>query len=187
MTATNRNNRNPQQEDLMNRKKTTFTLLGIIAFLTITTAAMAGWGRGAGRMGGGYAQWGGCPYAGAANGNLSAEELEKMNADRLAFFNETDALRRSLHQKSLALRSELAKEKPDAEKAASLQGDISNLRSEMSQKRLAYQLKAGGTGTEAWCGQGGRGGRGGRGGMQGYGPRGGRGGMQGYGQRGGCW
>ncbi len=129
----------------MNRAKA-ITVLTVVALFGLSTAALAGWGRGYGRMGGASGQGYDCPYGNYGSGttnNLSAEELEKLNKDQAEYAKETDGVRQKLYQKNLELRSELAKEAPDAQKASKLQGEISELQGELDQKRLAYQLKGG--------------------------------------------
>jgi len=153
-------------------KKRAIMVLTIIAIFSISTMAMAGWGRGNGRMGGAYGTGTVCPYGGYGpgyNGSLSAEELEKLNKDQAAYYKETEGLRQKLYQKNLELRSELAKTDPDTQKASTLQADISKLQGELDQKRLSYQMKSGNPapyGTPGFRG---------RGGMRGYGAQGGSG------------
>jgi zinc resistance-associated protein len=71
-------------------------------------------------------------------GDLSAEDLQKLEKERAAFFEATRDLRGKIYQKSLELRSELAKENPDPRKAADLQKEISELQAQFAQKRLAH-------------------------------------------------
>ncbi len=86
----------------------------------------------AGARGSGWAQRGSGPAG--YQGNLSDEDLDKLNKQRQAFFEGTRELRKNLHQKRLELRSELAKKDPDAKKAAGLQGEISDLSGRMDPK-----------------------------------------------------
>jgi Spy/CpxP family protein refolding chaperone len=72
---------------------------------------------------------------------LSEEELEKAKAERSAFFEATSDLRQQAYQKDLELRAELAKQRPDAEKAARIQKEISGLRAEMDQQHLEHRLR----------------------------------------------
>ena len=71
-------------------------------------------------------------------GELSEEDAGKLEKERASFFEATKDLRSNLYQKGLELRSELAKESPDAKKAAALQKEISELKAEWGQKRLAH-------------------------------------------------
>ena len=74
-------------------------------------------------------------------GNLSDEQTKQLNEEREAFFQETESLRRQIYQKGLELRSELAKENPDPQKASEIQTEFSNLKAQLAQKRLDNILK----------------------------------------------
>jgi hypothetical protein len=141
----------------MNKKTRRIVVLTVVAIFGITTLAFAGWGRGYGHMmGGGYGpmmgrgDWGpgqhhmgGYGYSqGGYYGNLSDEEIAKLDQQRSEFFNATETTRQRLYEKELALRSELAKENPDTSIASNLQSEISNLQSDLDQKRLDYEVKA---------------------------------------------
>jgi len=178
------------------------SIIGIVGF---AATAFAGWGRGWG--GGGYCQgqgpgWsrggGGAP---GYQGNLNDQDIDKLNKERQAFFEDTRQLREQLYQKELELRSELAKQDPDAAKAAALQKEVSDLQGQLNQKRVEHRIKMQKENPDFFADRGygpgyGRGyGYGPRGGMgMGYGPH----GMgMGYGPRGmgrgfagsgsGCW
>jgi hypothetical protein len=108
--------------------------------------AFAQWGMGYGHHGGpqhGYGRhhhdYGGPGYG--YRGNLSEAELKKIEEEHNAFFETTRELRQKIYQKRLELLSELAKKDPDAEKAAGLQKEISELKGHMGQKRLDHILK----------------------------------------------
>ena len=89
-----------------------------------------GWHSGYGYSQGGY------------YGNLSADEIAKLDQQRAEYFKATENIRQNLYEKELALRSELAKENPDISKASKLQSDISKLQSTLDQERLNYEIKA---------------------------------------------
>ena len=113
---------------------------------------------------GSWGWWqGGCNY-----GNLSAEEIAKLEQQRADFFKATENLRQQLYEKELALQSELAKQNPDTSNASKLQSEISKLQSDLDQKRLEYDIQARKSAPNY-----NRGYRGGYGSMMGYGPRGG--------------
>jgi hypothetical protein len=78
----------------------------------------------------------GCGYW----GELSEDQVQKLYKEHAAFFEATQDLRGRLYQKRLELRSELAKENPDTNKAAALQKEISELKAEFDQKRLNHFL-----------------------------------------------
>ena len=128
-----------------------FMVLAIVAVLAIAVTSFAGWGRGYGgygyHMGPGYGMhrgWGQGPmgYGGQGYpGGLSDEDIAKLDQERQAYFDATSDLREKLYQKELELRSELAKAEPDAKTAAGLQKEISNLESELDQKRLDHRIK----------------------------------------------
>ena len=131
----------------MNFSKTgkIFMVLAIVAVLAVAVTSFAGWGRGSMgygyHMGPGYGMhrgWGGGP---GYQSDLSEEDIAKLDKERQAFFEETSDLRENLYQKELELRSELAKPEPDAKKAAGIQKEISNLESQLDQKRLDQRIK----------------------------------------------
>ncbi|MEJ2657395.1 MAG: periplasmic heavy metal sensor [Desulfobacterales bacterium] len=86
---------------------------------------------------GGY----GYPGYGYMMDNLSNEQIQKMNEQREAFFKSTEDLRQKIYQKRLALESELAKKNPDAKTALNLQKEISDLKSQIDQKRIEQYLE----------------------------------------------
>jgi len=73
-------------------------------------------------------------------GDLSKEDIQELNKERARFFEGTKNLRAKIYQKRLELKSELAKENPDTQKAAELQTEISGLKAEFDQKRLNHFL-----------------------------------------------
>jgi len=172
----------------MNKFSKAIIVLAIIGIVGYAATSFAGWGRGSGGncwgQGSGWAQRGSGP-AGYQN-NLSDEDLNNLNKERQAFFEDTRQVRENLYQKELELRSELAKKDPDAKKAVGLQKEISELESQLGQKRVEQRIKMQKENPEFFAGRGygqGRGyGMGGGGMGRGYGM--GRG-FQGQG--GGCW
>jgi Spy/CpxP family protein refolding chaperone len=122
----------------MQRKYINKTVLILAAIITIGGGgyAYADWGPGYGHhrwmhSGPGYRDW----------GNLSEEQLQKLDDEREAFFKETEDLRIQLYQKSLELKSELANKNPDANKASEIQKALSNLNAQFAEKRLEHILK----------------------------------------------
>jgi Spy/CpxP family protein refolding chaperone len=127
-------------------------ILVIAAVLGISVTSFAGWGRGSWgggypmgpyHMGSGYGMmhqgWG---YGGPGyRGDLSDEQIANLEKERQDFYEATADLREALYQKELELRSELAKPEPDTQKAAGLQKEISNLQSQLDQKRLDQRIK----------------------------------------------
>lgn len=74
-------------------------------------------------------------------GDLKEEDIRKLNEQRNAFLEETKNLRNDLYEKRFELRSELARQKPDSEKAVKLQKEISELKNQFDQKRIGHMLE----------------------------------------------
>jgi zinc resistance-associated protein len=132
----------------MNFNKTAKIIMIVViaAVLVIGVTSFAGWGRaywGSGyHMGPGYGMHQGRGYGGPGYpGDLSDEQIARLDKERQDFYEATANLRDALYQKELELRSELAKPEPDAQKAAGLQKEISSLENELDQKRLDHQIK----------------------------------------------
>ncbi len=79
---------------------------------------------------------GGC----AAIKNLSAEDQAKVTAERDAFLKDTQALRDQIQQKHLDLKAEMTKTDTDAQKAAAIQKEMTDIMAQMAQKKLQHQL-----------------------------------------------
>jgi Spy/CpxP family protein refolding chaperone len=131
----------------MKQKARGIIVLTVVAVFGISTLAFAGWGRGYGHMMGPGGSGPGWHHRGGYGpgeyyGNLSDEEIAKLDQQRAEFFKATESVRQKLYEKDLALRSELAKENPDTNKASKLQSEISKLQSELDQKRIDYEIKA---------------------------------------------
>jgi len=151
----------------------TVVVIGAVTVFSVNAFAGRGYGRmgsGEGSRGQGYGPCGGQGYA----ANLSEEDVKKLEEQRNTFFEATADLRQEMHQKRLALRSELAKKAPDAAAAKALQNEISGLRAQLGEKRIDHMMAmkkinpyAGG----GWMGAGHRGRMMGAGpGHMGYGP-----------------
>ncbi|MCP4630599.1 MAG: periplasmic heavy metal sensor [bacterium] len=173
----------------MNKLGKIIILAAIIGIVGYAATSFAGWGRGGGGNCGG--QGGGWGQRGSAapgyQGNLSDQDRDKLNQARQGFFEDTRELQENLYQKELELRSEMAKQDPDVNKAVALQKEVSDLEGQLSQKRVEQRLKMQKENPDLFAGRGygmGRGyGKGGGGMGRGYGM--GRG-SQGCGG-GGCW
>ena len=152
--------------------------LAVLAVFGISTFALAGWGggygngMGPGMMGPGMMGPGmmgpGAQQGGGYYGNLSPDEIAKLDQQRRDFFRATENTRQQLYEKNLALQSELAKVDPDTAKASSLQSEISKLQSDLDQKRLEFDIQARKSAPNYNSNY-----RGGYGSMMGYGHRGG--------------
>jgi Spy/CpxP family protein refolding chaperone len=120
----------------------------------LTAVAVIGIGTYAfGHMGGGNNYYGGM-HGGPAmhqgaygmtgydyRANLKDEDIKALDEERSAFFKATESIRQDLYSKQLELRSELYKENPDTTKAGALQKEISELESELDQKRIDHMIK----------------------------------------------
>ncbi|MDX2500465.1 MAG: periplasmic heavy metal sensor [Deltaproteobacteria bacterium] len=140
----------------MNKLSKAIILVAIVGIVGFAATSFAGWGRGGGgycrgQGGGGGQRWSG--PAGDQN-NLSDEEIDKLNQQRQTFFEDTREIRENLYQKELELRSEMAKKDPDAKKAVSLQKEISDLESQLNQKRVAQRIKMQKENPEIFAGRG---------------------------------
>jgi zinc resistance-associated protein len=118
-------------------------VLAVVGIVGFSAPSFAGWGRGGGgncpMAGGGYGPGGGAGPGGGTD--LTDEEIAALQKERNAFFEQTRDLRDNLYQKGLELRAEMAKQNPDAKKAAGLQKEVSGLQGELAQKTLDQRLK----------------------------------------------
>ena len=138
------------------------TVLAIAGIVGFAATSFAGWGKGGGGNCGGQGGWGqrGSVAPGTQR-NLGDEQINQLDKERQVFFEETRDLRENLYQKELELRSELAKQDPDAQKATGLQAEVSELTAQLDQKRIDHRLKMKKENPELFAGRGyGQGGRG---------------------------
>ncbi|MFH2121601.1 MAG: periplasmic heavy metal sensor [Pseudomonadota bacterium] len=144
------------------RTSKTLLILAGIAVIGIGSYAYADWGMGYGRhmgygwgsgygpgmMGpGAYEGYGMGPgmmgYPGDRSGNwgnLSDEDAKKIEKEQATFLRSTEQLRQDIYAKGLELRSELSKENPNAENAATLQKELSGLEGRLDQKRVDHMI-----------------------------------------------
>lgn len=148
----------------MNNFGKAVTVLAMVGIVGFAAPSFADWGRGGGGgncwgRGSGWDQRGYGPSG--CQDDLSDEQISRLDKERQAFFEGTRDLRDNLYQKELELRSELAKQDPDAQKAAGLQAEISDLRAQLDQKRVDHRIKMQKENPEFFADRGyGRGGRG---------------------------
>ena len=137
-------------------------VLAIAGIVGFAATSFAGWGKSGGGNCGGQGGWGQRgSVAPGTQGNLNDEQINQLDKERQVFFEETRDLRENLYQKEVALRNELAKEDPDAQKAAGLQTEISEMTAQLDQKRIDHRLKMKKENPEFFAGRGyGQGGRG---------------------------
>jgi len=134
-----------------NYKNKAIVVLSVIAILAFGAYAFADWGMGYSHPGrdhhgrGHYGQgmhhrnWANPGY-GHMMGDLSEEQIRKLDKERNAFYEATEDLRQEIYGKDLELRTELARANPDAKKAASLQKEISKLEARLNQKQLDHMI-----------------------------------------------
>jgi Spy/CpxP family protein refolding chaperone len=128
-------------ESIVKHRHITRAVIAATTVIAIGLAvnAFAGWGIGEGQghhmrgyQGGSY---------GPGGGGLSQGQYQEMDAAQKKFYQETEALRNGMYQKQLALEAELARDKVDTNKASQLQKDLSKIRADMDQKRIAYMAE----------------------------------------------
>ena len=73
--------------------------------------------------------------------NLREDDIRKLREERSLFLQKIEPLRQSYYEKSVTLRDELGKKNPDAEIAARMQGDISDLRAQLADEQTKYIIK----------------------------------------------
>ena len=135
--------------------------LSIFAFIiAVGTAGLAfahgefgGYGPGGRMMGPGYGPHMGGGYGmggyghhmgwweGRENLDLTQEQAKRLEAARESFYRETRDLQNQIYDRSAQLRQEFSRENPDRSRIRELQNEISNLKGELDQKRLDYQLE----------------------------------------------
>ncbi|NNK85644.1 MAG: periplasmic heavy metal sensor [Desulfobacterales bacterium] len=117
--------------------------LAIIMVLGIGINAFAhgskGWGGGWGRHHGDMHYQG--EYGPRYNQDLSSEEYKLFEQRREAFLKETQELRTNLYELEGELQNELAKDDPDVLVASGLQKEISELQSQLDQKRIDHMVE----------------------------------------------
>jgi len=72
---------------------------------------------------------------------LTQEQADRLEAARESFYRETRDLRNQIYDRSEQIHREFSKENPDRSRVQDLQKELSQLESELAQKRLDYQLK----------------------------------------------
>ena len=127
-------------------RKSKIILIAVIALLFSGFHASADGGKGYNQQRGMH-QGRGWHHGGSggpgctAFDDLSADEIKKLDEERTAFFEAAKDVRRKIYQKRLELASEIAKENPDAARAAALQKEMSDFMAQMDQKHLEHILR----------------------------------------------
>jgi Spy/CpxP family protein refolding chaperone len=115
----------------------------LVASLAVPLLAHGpGWNGGHHMRGNWGSDTGSCWDYGRGYTNLSKEEQSQLKELENKFSNETDRLRNEIWSKSAELNSYLNSTNPDSQKLKSLQRELSDLRAEMDERRLAYELEA---------------------------------------------
>ena len=129
----------------MNKLGKIIVVVAIVGIVGFAATSFAGWGRGWGGGGDCGGQGGGWGQRGSAapgyQGNLSDQDIDKLSKERQAFFADTREIREKRYQKELELRSEMAKQDPDVNKAVALQKEVSELEGQLNQKRVEQRIK----------------------------------------------
>ena len=100
-----------------------------VMMIGMSASAIAGMGRGG--MGGG-GMWG------INSSNLTDAQISQLESEQKAFMESTQDLHQQLKEKTSSLRFEQSKKAPDTAKIASLQTDVTALKSQLDQKRQAH-------------------------------------------------
>lgn len=143
-------------------------LVGVMAYPVF--ARGSGWGRGCSGWGSGGGQGNGPGYCWRDQGDnraLAPEQQAQLNSLNQKFFNETSNLRNSIWNKQNEMAQLLNGENPDTAKLQTLNKELSALKSQMADKRLAYRLETGKVAPQGAYGGGYGRGRGGYGGNRG--------------------
>ena len=96
-----------------------------VMMIGMSANAIAGMGRGG--MGGT-----------TTSSNLTDAQISQLESEQKAFMDSTQDLRQQLREKTMSLRFEQSKKAPDTAKIASLQTDVTALRSQLDQKHQAH-------------------------------------------------
>jgi len=75
---------------------------------------------------------------GTTTSNLTDAQISQLESEQKAFMESTQELRQQLKEKNSSLRFEQSKKAPDTAKIASLQKDVTALRSQLDQKHQAH-------------------------------------------------
>ncbi len=133
------------------------------------------WGRGYHKPGYWHGGPGDCCQYDRGYENLTKEQRDELDKLRQKYHDQNIELRNQIRSKSAELHELLNSADPDAGKARSLQGEISDLRAKLAQNRLSFELEVRKIAPEL---------RFGRGYGRPYGPGKGYGDQRGYGPRG---
>ena len=130
-----------------NTASRTVLVITLIALMSIGGTAFA-YRQNNGSGGNGSDCYENSPYKGRGGygygqmmAGLSEEDQAKVNELRQKHFDATATLRSERESKRLALRSELAKQNPDAQVAAQFQQELSAINAELGQERIKHLIE----------------------------------------------
>ena len=128
----------------MKRTSTVFGIALLIAALAVPAAFAwgPGWGRGHHMMGYGDRGPGFGEYDFREYGNATPEQRKRLEALESRFYAKTAELRGRITSKSAQLDAVLSASDPDIKKVKVLQKEISDLRAQLGQERVAYELES---------------------------------------------
>jgi len=120
------------------------TVLSVFLLVGVMASPVLAWGPGMGRGYSGGGQGGGPGYCWQDQGGYPAVSpgQQQLNSLDQKFFNETSSLRNNIWSKQNEMRMLLNGENPDTAKLQVLQKEISEMKGQMADKRLAYNLEA---------------------------------------------
>lgn len=98
----------------------------VVMLMGMNAHAIAGMGGGNRGMGGTYSS------------NLTDEQISQMAAEKITFMKSTQELRDQIREKTIFLKAEQSKKAPDTAQIASLQNELTNLRSQFNAARQQH-------------------------------------------------
>jgi len=126
--------------------KKLITITGILVLTAIIAYPVFAWGPRWGGMHGQPGYWGHGPgycWGGQTSyGNLTPEQQTRLEELQQDFYNETAKLRSELWAKRGELNALLNSPNADEQRIRQLQAQLNDLRAQLSQKRLDFQLEA---------------------------------------------
>jgi Spy/CpxP family protein refolding chaperone len=121
-------------------------VIGIVALMAVIAYPVFGHGPGWGRGNHMTGNWGGgpgyCWQYDKRDLNLTPEQQTSLDQLTREFSKKTDTLRNEIWAKSDELNTVLNAPDPDAEKAKTLQKEISDLRSRLAEHQLAFEIES---------------------------------------------
>ena len=130
----------------MNNISKSMIIIGVILLAALMAypvfAHRSGWGHGYHMRGYGGQQPGYYMHHDRGYGNLTPEQISKLQELDRKFYTENEKIRNDIWAKSAELNTLLNTQAPDVKKAKTIQGEINDLRAELNQNRLDYELKA---------------------------------------------